>query len=145
MAIMGSPNSNFRARLEARLMRPKVIVHMALKIFSNRLKQLRKERGLSQTDLAQRCNLNLSDISRYERGTVSPSLENFVKLAQALEVSSDELLFESSNDSNTPPRNLKLLDRLQEVDALDKHDQDAVLRLIDAMIAKRKMREVIGG
>ena len=126
-------------------MRQMVIIQMALKIFANKLKKLRKERGLSQTDLAQRCNLNLSDISRYERGTVSPTLENFVKIAQALEVSSDTLLFEEGNNSNAPPRNLKLLDRLQEIDSLDKHDQDAVLRLIDAMIAKRKMREVIGG
>lgn len=125
-------------------MRPKVIIQMALKIFASRLKKIRKERGLSQTDLAQRCGLNLSDISRYERGTVSPTLENFVKIAQALEVSSDALLFESTAD-NTPPRNLKIQERLQEIDSLDKYDQDAVLRLIDAMIAKRKMKEVIGG
>jgi transcriptional regulator with XRE-family HTH domain len=122
-----------------------VIIQMALKIFANRLKKLRKERGLSQSDLADKCGLNFSDISRYERGTVSPTLENFVKIAQALEVSSEDLLFETKPAENAqPPRNLKLWSRLQDIDSLDKNDQEAVLRLIDAMVAKKKMKDVIG-
>lgn len=123
-----------------------VIIQMALKIFANRLKKLRKERGLSQTDLADKCGLNFSDISRYERGTVSPTLENFVKIAQALEVSPEDLLFDTKPSENTPPpRNLKIWSRLQDVESLDRNDQDAVIRLIDAMIAKKKMKDVVGG
>ena len=122
-----------------------VIVKMALKILANRLKKLRAERGLSQADLAERSGLTINDISRYERGAVSPSLENFVKIAKALEVSADDLLFDGPiSESSGPPRNLKLWQRLQEIDALDKNDQDAILRLIDAMIAKKKIKEVVG-
>jgi transcriptional regulator with XRE-family HTH domain len=123
-----------------------VIVKMALKILANKLKTLRAERGLSQADLAERSGLTINDISRYERGAVSPNLENFIKIAKALEVSADDLLFDGPlSTASGPPRNLKLWQRLQEIEALDKNDQDAVLRLIDAMIAKRKMKELIGG
>lgn len=123
-----------------------VIVKMALKILANRLKKLRAERGLSQADLAERSGLTINDISRYERRAVSPDLENFVKIAKALEVSADDLLFDGPvSENSSPPRNLKLWQRLQEIDALDKNDQDAILRLIDAMIAKKKIKEVVGG
>lgn len=125
-------------------MTPTVIIQMGLKIFADKLKKIRKERGLSQTDLAARCGLSLSDISRYERATVSPTLENFVKIANALEVSSDALLFAENSREKDAPRNLKIYQRLQEIESLDKNDQDAVLRIIDAMIAKRKIREVVG-
>jgi transcriptional regulator with XRE-family HTH domain len=120
-----------------------VLISMALKIFSRRLKALRKERGLSQTELAQRCKLTINDISRYERGAVSPTLDNFVKIALAIEVSADALLFENGPPSPEAPRNLKLWTRLLDIEQMDKGDQEAVVRLIDAMIAKRKIREVV--
>ncbi|MDJ0766853.1 MAG: helix-turn-helix transcriptional regulator [Myxococcota bacterium] len=123
-----------------------VIVKMALKILANRLKRIRTERGLSQADLAERSGLKVNDISRYERGAVSPNLENFVKIANALEVSADTLLFDGTSPaSSEEPKNLKLWQRLQDVGTLDKNDQDAVIRLIDAMIAKKKMKDVVGG
>ena len=56
----------------------------------------------------------------------------------------DTLLFEKPPTSAEQPRNLKLWQRLLEIESFDKNDQDAVLRLIDAMIAKRKIRDVIG-
>jgi hypothetical protein len=72
-----------------------------------------------------------------------PSLS--LKIANALEVSADDLLFDGPpKTDNEPPKNLKLWHRVQEIDALDKNDQDAVLRLIDAMIAKKKIKEVVG-
>jgi transcriptional regulator with XRE-family HTH domain len=138
-------NGNSRAMMEPAKMTQTVIVKMALKILANRLKKFRVERGLSQADLAERSGLKINDISRYERGAVSPNLDNFVKIAKALEVSADDLLFDGLPKSDTePPKNLKLWQRLQEIDALDKNDQDAVLRLIDAMIAKKKIKEVVG-
>jgi transcriptional regulator with XRE-family HTH domain len=121
-----------------------VVLQMALKLFARRLRALRKERGLSQGELADLSGLNLNDVSRYERGAVSPTLENFVKIAQALQVSADSLLFEHGPPTPETPRNLKLWSRLLDIEHFDKADQDAVLRLIDAMIAKRKVREAVG-
>lgn len=121
-----------------------LVLPMALKLFAKRLRSVRKERGLSQGELAQLSGLNLNDISRYERGAVSPTLENFVKIAQALEVSADTLLFENGPPTPEAPRNLKLWSRFLDVESFDRPDQEAVLRLIDAMIAKRKIREVVG-
>ena len=50
----------------------------------------------------------------------------------------------ASPPSPEAPRNLKLWSRLLDIETFEKGDQEAVLRLIDAMIAKRKIREVVG-
>lgn len=60
--------------------------------FGNRLRQLRKERKLTQKELAGRIGVKNSVISFYEVGDRTPSLEVLVKLSKALHVSTDVLL-----------------------------------------------------
>ena len=60
--------------------------------FGNRLKGLRKQKGLTQEQLAQRLWVTKSTISAYEPGTKYPSLDMLTKLAQTFNVSSDFLL-----------------------------------------------------
>ena len=43
-------------------------------VFGKRLAELRKERNLSQGDLAKQMDTSISVISRYERGEMTPSL-----------------------------------------------------------------------
>ncbi len=60
--------------------------------FSNRLRQLRKEKNLTQKQLADLIGVKNSVISFYEVGDRTPSLEAIIKLASALRVSADVLL-----------------------------------------------------
>jgi transcriptional regulator with XRE-family HTH domain len=54
-------------------------------IFGPHLRGLRTERGLTQTELADRSRSNLQFISKLERGVTSPSLGMLLRLAEALE------------------------------------------------------------
>ncbi|MFN3802639.1 helix-turn-helix domain-containing protein [Belliella pelovolcani] len=54
--------------------------------FGNRLKALRKEKGLSQEELALKSGLNRPYISGIEQGKRNVSLEVMEKLAEALGV-----------------------------------------------------------
>jgi transcriptional regulator with XRE-family HTH domain len=54
-------------------------------IFGERLRELRVERNLTQTELAQRCGSNRPFISNLERGVKVPSLTMVLRLAEALE------------------------------------------------------------
>ena len=56
------------------------------------LKQKRKEKGLTQKDVAQATQIDQSIISSWERGTRSPSFLNIHKLCQLLDITIDELL-----------------------------------------------------
>lgn len=57
-----------------------------------RLSALRNERGLSQNDLAQTMNVSRQAISRWEVGSVFPSLDNLIWLSRFYHVSLDELV-----------------------------------------------------
>ena len=60
--------------------------------FGERLAECRKQSGIEQQELAIRANVPAPSISHYERGHRKPSIENLVRLADALSVSIDFLL-----------------------------------------------------
>lgn len=60
-------------------------------IFSERLKELRLEKDLSQKEVADLVHVNRVTYTNWERGKREPSFENLVKLADLLDVSLDSL------------------------------------------------------
>ncbi len=60
--------------------------------FGRRLQSLREMRGLTQLQVGERAKMASASISHFETGQRIPSLESLVKLANALEVSTDALL-----------------------------------------------------
>jgi len=62
------------------------------KIFAERLRAARELKGLSQTDLAKKTDLQPSAISHFENDRRSPSFNNLKRLADALGVTVDYLL-----------------------------------------------------
>jgi len=62
------------------------------KKFGKRLRYLRRDRDLTQEQLAELIDLSVNAISLLERGRTSPSFETLVKLAKALNVDVGELL-----------------------------------------------------
>jgi transcriptional regulator with XRE-family HTH domain len=56
------------------------------KLIGTRIKELRKNRGLSQEELAEKADTSPNYLSRMERGTENPTLEMLVKISRALRV-----------------------------------------------------------
>lgn len=63
-----------------------------LKQFGAHLASVRKHKQLSLRKLATNCNIDWSDISKYERGEINISLKTVAELAKGLDVSVKELL-----------------------------------------------------
>jgi len=61
-------------------------------MFSERLKELRKKQGLSQSVLAEYLSISRQAISRYEKGSAEPDLKNLTRIANYFDVSTDYLL-----------------------------------------------------
>ena len=61
-------------------------------VFGERLRQMRKRRGLTQEELATRANLAGPYISDMERGLKVPSLTTVLQLAMALECKVTDLV-----------------------------------------------------
>lgn len=64
---------------------------------------LRKEKGMTQNDLAEIMNVTDKAVSKWERNLSCPDINSIPKLAEALGVSSDELLNakKSGNSGNS--------------------------------------------
>lgn len=100
--------------------------------FPERLATLRKARQLTQQQLADKVDLHISQIRRYESGDSQPTLEVIRKLAIALSVSADMLVFEEGERG--PDDDLRL-----QFEALNQFtpDEKAVVRiLLESLILK---------
>jgi len=65
---------------------------MEIKEFGVRLRELRKQAGLTQRELADRVNVDFSYISKIESGAAPPPSEKVIlQLAEALTADKDEL------------------------------------------------------
>lgn len=67
-------------------------MNFSIDIFRKRLKELREVKGLYQKDLAQKIGVAQSVIARYETGLARPGIDTLMKLAIALETTTDYLL-----------------------------------------------------
>ena len=63
-----------------------------MKVFGQRLRELRKKHGLSQAQLAVRAGVDCTSISKYESGAREPSLSALMQLSEALEATPNDLL-----------------------------------------------------
>jgi transcriptional regulator with XRE-family HTH domain len=106
--------------------------------FGERLARLRKERGFTQVELAERVNMIQVLISDYELGKLRPYGDVVARFAEALEVSADELLgLARASKPSASTVNRRFLRRMKAMDELPKRDQDALLRTIDAFLTAR--------
>jgi len=113
------------------------------KEFPSRLKKLRKEKELSQTELGQLTDLHYTHIGRYERGSSFPSAESLKRLADSLGVSADYLLHGNTKDAakaNFKDRELLLM--FQEIETLPEEDKDFIKKVVDALLTKKKLQDL---
>ncbi|WP_047335356.1 helix-turn-helix domain-containing protein [Pseudomonas protegens] len=109
--------------------------------FAERLRSLRKQKNLSQTELGQLAELHYTHIGRYERGTSRPSVDTLKRLADALDVSSDYLLEGASDEAAKAKfEERELLRQFQEVEQIPEEDKKVVKTLLDAFLIKKHLQ-----
>jgi len=119
----------WNATLETMKQKPKVDLKES---FGERIERLRKARGLTQEELAQKIRVTQRVIAYYEGETEHLPANLLVPLAKALRVSLEELLGLKRQEIY-PPRYAALWRRLKKAETLSKKDQRAVLHYIEAL------------
>jgi len=99
--------------------------------FPKRLAEIRKERGLTQQQMADQVGVHVSQYKRYEAGNSQPTIEVFQRVVVALSVSADALLFEPDERG---PKDERLRLQFEAVGRLDKKEREAVQTLIDGVL-----------
>jgi putative transcriptional regulator len=63
-----------------------------LKKLGQKIREIRKEKNITQIELGYRCNFEQPSIARIEAGRTNPNILTLKKIAEALDVSPEELL-----------------------------------------------------
>lgn len=113
------------------------IVHTSINWFlamnlHKKLVQLRKTKGLTQQQMAEAAEIHLTQIKRYEAGSSQPSLEALRKIAVALGVTTDSLLFEDTERG--PDEDLRL--QFETIAKMPKKEKQIIRELLEGMIIK---------
>ena len=103
-----------------------------------RLIALRKARGLTQQAMADAVGVHVNQIKRYESGVTQPSLEGLKKLATALHVTTDSLLFDESERG--PDEELRF--QFEAVTQFDAEEKKVVKALLEGLILKHEAKRL---
>jgi len=106
--------------------------------FGKRLRDCRKEKGLSQNEIAKILNTNHSVIGKYERDDVKPSIDVAKKLADLLNTTVAYLVGETQD--NELLKDTDMLKRLKDINDLPEQDKQAILYNLDALLRDAKTR-----
>ena len=111
---------------------------------AQKIKKIRKERKVSQHDLAEKVGINPNHLSRLETGKYNPSVSVLKKIAESLEVPVEYLMNDEDGDiPEIQVRNKSLLEKVKLIETLDEEDQEVITKIIDTMLTKAKMKAVL--
>lgn len=105
--------------------------------FGDYVTSLRKQRGISQSELGKLAGTSGDLIGKYERDEVKPSIEVASKIADVLEVSVDYLLGKS-----TVVISRQNIQRLEAIESLSEHDKENILYTLDNLIKAAKLKNL---
>jgi len=106
--------------------------------FGARLARVRKERGFTQTELAEALGVTQRVVSYYECETQHPPAALLPKIAKTLNVSADVLLGLDIVPEDGRTADARLRRRLRDLEKLPPADRKAVIQVIDAMLERRR-------
>jgi transcriptional regulator with XRE-family HTH domain len=107
--------------------------------FGECLARLRKERDDTQTELGEILGLSQRVMTYYEREDRRPPAHLLGRMAEALGVSVDELLGLKPVAEDPAPRDTRPWRKLREIEKLPAGDRQAVIKLVDGMLARHKL------
>jgi transcriptional regulator with XRE-family HTH domain len=112
--------------------------------FPSRLRELRRQRNLSQTELGQLVGIHYTHVGRYERGVSRPSAATLMRLADALGVSGDYLIEGAADDqANARLQDAELLRAFRDVEQLPTEDKAVIKSLLDAFLTRRRLEQLV--
>jgi len=113
-------------------------------MFAKNLARFRKEKGLTQEELVKRSGVAISQIRRYEADNASPTLDVVTKLAKALGVSIDELVFNKATGVATSKiMDRELLEQFEMVCSLEEEEREAVKKMLEGIIVKHQVEKMM--
>jgi transcriptional regulator with XRE-family HTH domain len=104
-----------------------------LETIAQRLVRLRKERGITQAQMARALGISQPVVSDYERGALRLHGELILKVAEILGVSADELLGRDGQQKKSRAQG-KVQQVFEEVSRLPRRQQEKIVEFVTAFV-----------
>lgn len=112
---------------------------------AERIKKIRKEKGLSQQEVADRLSMNRVQYNRIETGKSDPTMNILQRIAAVLET--DVVgFFEAGRErdgTEVNSVNEPLLQKVRLLEELDETQKNSICNMIDTAIANKRLREAL--
>jgi transcriptional regulator with XRE-family HTH domain len=103
----------------------------------SKISVLRKEKGWSQSDLAEKIEASREIIGKYERNENLPSIEMVTKMAKAFQVTVDFLIGVGENASYDK----ETVNRINDIQKMDTETKNILFNVIDTYIQNFKTKK----
>lgn len=105
----------------------------------DRIAELRKLKGISQQDVADKIKISRAQMNRYENQAVQPPADVLNKLAKILDTTVDYLINGAIEaKAKAQLKDNKVLEQFKEVDSLPDTEKNLILKVISALIRDYK-------
>ena len=109
-----------------------------------KIKEVRKEQGLSQGELGRLSGIHEKLVSKYENERIKPTADTLKKIAQALHISADYLIFDNTpKEGKVELKDVELFSMFKEVEDMGEEERETIKKVIDAMIVKSKVQRAV--
>lgn len=110
--------------------------------FGGNLKRFRTEKGFSQEAFATKIGVHVTNLSKYERNKSVPSLEIAEKMASALDMSLDVLVYgQQDQKARILIADNELLGLFNKTQSLSKEQKKTVVDLLSAFLFKANLTQ----
>ncbi len=112
-------------------------------VLGERIKYLRQQRGWSQMQLSKKLNTHQKQISGYERGIHTPSIDLLIKMAELFNISLDYFAFDDQEDKTCIQiADKELMQTVKEIDALPEEDRTTIKAVLNTFIIKNRFQRL---
>lgn len=107
------------------------------------IKRIRKDKGISQQDVANKLSMNSVQYNRIETGKSDPTMNNLQRIVDVLGIHVVELFKAQHNDSEVHSENEPLLIKVRLLEELDEVQKNSICNMIDTAIANKRLKEAL--
>jgi transcriptional regulator with XRE-family HTH domain len=115
--------------------------------FARRMKEIRKEKGWKQIDLADKAGIDKNMISYYENEKYIPSADALIKIAVALDISIDYLLIEGIQKrplrQDMDKVDPEIFELLAGFNTFTETEQESIKNIIKSLTTKNQVKDLI--
>ena len=108
-----------------------------------KIRRVREARKLSQKEVALAIGMDQSQYSKIEKGKTDPSTSTLDKITKAIGVELSELFASDDSFKDINSYDKSLMEKLRLLEQLDEDEKQSIYKIIDGLIAKKKLKETL--